>query len=90
MQTYEPLFISTGISDQAIKDSIINQFLDTLRADLVKINDKLYTESEIEEILKFYTSEIGKKYIANSIQVNNELAKSYAKFTEILKDYTKN
>ena len=83
---YEPLFIGANITDESIKKAAIEKYFTILKQDYIVAYDKFFSESNIDEILKFYKSQTGKKFIENTSEIGAALTNSSMKFMTILQE----
>lgn len=88
LKTYAPIFASLNITEDLTKNKIIETFFDSLKKEFILIYDKNFTESEIEDIFKFYVSEAGKKTIAKRFQIDSDLAPAYMNIMKIIQEIT--
>lgn len=57
----------------------------------IEIYEKYFSENEIDDLLKFYRTDLGKKLIKNSIGISNEIRDNSVKWVEkITKDINMN
>lgn len=86
---YEPIFASVNITDEHIKQAAMDAFFVNLKQEYLTTYDKLFTESEIEDMIKYHSSVTGKKVMATSLQVAQEMQNAYTSIMSIIQDLIK-
>lgn len=64
--------ISKGITD-SLMNSIKPMFKKIMDEDMVGIYDKYYTQQEIKDLIRFYKSKTGQKYLNKAPDIQNEI-----------------
>ncbi len=80
----EPLFVNANITDARAKKTAIDKYLRDLKQNFITTHDKLFTETDIENMLeynrvsnKFIQSATGQKIMASHVELNAIMSKAY-------------
>jgi thiol-disulfide isomerase/thioredoxin len=86
IETYEPLFSASNITDAQIKQEAIDTYFATLKHDFVLVYDKTFSEAEIDDLLTFYQSKTGTRVRATLFEVGTGLQKAYCGIMTVIQN----
>lgn len=85
-KVWDPFFSSANVTDENIKKTAVDKYFENIKKDFIPAYDKFFTETDIDEMLKFHRSPTGKKFLAVSIDLNNEMQNAYSSMVNIIQD----
>jgi thioredoxin 1 len=85
-EMYEPIFASTNITDATVKQEIIDTFLASIKDDYVTVYNKIFSETEIDDQLKFYQSTTGQRIREKTKEIGAGLQKAYSSIMTVVQD----
>lgn len=85
-KAYEPIFASLQVTDETTKEKIFTNFMEELKKDFTEVYSKHFNQDEISDLVNFYNSDSGRKYISKTVEVSSELGKSYAKLFTMIQE----
>jgi len=85
-KAWEPMFASVSITDEQVKKSALDRYVDTIKKDFITVYDKYFTDLEIDEMLKYNSSATGKKFNSIALDLNGELQKAYSSMMGIIQE----
>ncbi len=91
-KAYEPFLANITAKDEETKNKIkeksLKKYFENLKKEFTKAYDKIFDESEVKELLKFYKSPVGKKFVKKSLEISAGMTKAYTSFMPIVKEVT--
>lgn len=77
---------NANITDEKIKQDAIDKFFATFKQGYVTAYDKIFSEVDIDEMLKYYRSATGQRIMATITELNTEMQKAYGSIKTIIQD----
>ena len=85
-KSYAPIFPILNITDEKVQKKSIETFIMSLKKEFANVYDKYFNEEEIQELVNFHNSKVGKKLTAQKYQIDLDLSKTYMNFMKIAQD----
>src|SRR5579859_2306868 len=82
----DPIFINSNIIDEKVKKEAMDKFFATLKHDYVTAYDTFFSEVEIDEMLKYYSSATGKHFMSAQMELGSIMQKAYCSIMTIIQD----
>lgn len=85
-QALSPMFANFNITDTKKQQEVMGKFFVEYEKDFIAIYDKNYTESEIVDLVNFYSSATGKKTVKKMMEMSAELQKPLGKLMQMMQE----
>jgi thioredoxin 1 len=86
IETYEPLFSASNITDAQIKQEAVDIYFATLKHDFVLVYDTTFSEAEIDDFLTFYQSTTGAHMREKAKEIGAGMQKACSSIMTVIQD----